>query len=279
MNMIDLASMDPATRRRIALHDRPSTVAGVVSAVLVHLLVGAFALRAGADEGNVARSDSIQAGTQTRDEEIIEGALLRQGGGGVYDPRRMAHRRAPIRAEERASLQRGLNRKLAPTASEERPRRDPNALITERDILGQGNQDLAERLRQMAQAETETDPNAAPGPGAPDGSVHGTETDPTRAGTGAHAKIRSFLQRQLHLLATAPAAARRPFRLRIVISADGSCLAGGQIVQGSGDETVDSDLALQLAQLVENRTPIPELTDEEKTAIAGHSYIVRYVPE
>jgi hypothetical protein len=276
--MDELAPIDSLSRRRVALRDRPSAVVGIALALLVHLVVGLFALRAGAQEGNVVRA-AEQAQAQPQDEEIIEGALLRQGGGGMFDPRRIAHRQPPIRAEERASQQNGLAKNRNPTPAENRPRRDPNALITERDILGQGNQDLAERLQRMAQAEAETDPGTMPGPGSPDGSVHGTETDPNRAGHGAQAKIRSFLQRNLRLPATAPAAARRPFRLRIVISDDGSFVARGQILQGSGDETVDSDIALQLAQLVENHTPIPELTDEEKAAIAGRSYAVRYTPD
>jgi hypothetical protein len=67
--------------------------------------------------------------------------------------------------------------------------------------------------------------------------------------------------------------------LSIRISADGSSLARGQVVQGSGDETVDADISLQLAQLVENHTQIPELTDEERAAITGRSYTVRYTPD
>jgi hypothetical protein len=262
--------------RRHRARDAPSAVVGVLTAAAVHLLVALFALRAGADEGNVARR---QDEAHPPDEDIIEGALLRRGGGGEFDPRRLPHRQAPVRSEERATRQAGLSKNANPIRADAGARRDPNSLLTERDILGQGNQDLAERLQRLAQSESSTDPTAPPGPGAPDGSVHGTETDPRRAGSGAGAKIRSFLQRQLHLLATAPASAHRPFRLRIVISDDGGTIAGGQVVEGSSDETTDSDLSLQLAQLAENHTPIPELTDEEKTAIAGHSYSVRYVPE
>ena len=204
---------------------------------------------------------------------------MRQGGGGEYDPRRMIHRQPPIRAEQRAESANGLahSREHPPDGG---TTHDPNAVVTTRDVMGRGNQDLGAELQRLAEAESmNAIPTAPPGPGSPDGSVNGTETDPNRAGHGAQAKIRSFLQRQLHLLATAPAAAHRTFRLRIIIASDGNAIARGQIVQGSGDDTTDSDLALQLAQLAENQTAIPELTDEEKAAIAGHSYSVRYLPE
>jgi hypothetical protein len=249
---------------------------GVMLAIVVHMIVAAFGLRAGAAEGNISRSLAAQT-ENPHDEEILEGALLRQGGGGMYDPRTI-HRQAPVRAEERAVPQAGLSKNRNEAPSDAGPRRDPTALVTSRDILGTGNQDLAERLQRLAQTEAEADPNAPQGPGSPDGSVHGTETDPNRAGTGAHAKIRSFLEHELHLLSTAPATARRVFRLRIVISEDGTSIARGQVVEGSGDESTDSDLTLQLAQLAENHTTIPDLSDEEKTAIAHHSYVVRYNP-
>jgi hypothetical protein len=265
--------------RRRTLPDFPAAFAGLVLAVLVHMAVALFALRAGAAEGNVARE---QTGP-TQDEEIIEGALLRQGGGGEFDPRRMVHRQPPIRAEERARAeQAGLNRNADPNrvvADDAGVRRDPTALATDRDILGRGNQDLAERLNRLAQSETESAPGTMPGPGAPDGSINGSETDPNRAGHGAQAKLQSFLQRHLHLLATAPASAHHAFRLRVVLSSDGTSVASGSILEGSGDDTTDSDLQTQLSQLAETHATIPELTDEEKASLAGHSYRVRYNPD
>jgi hypothetical protein len=262
-------------RKQLVTRDKASAALGVAAAIVMHVLVAAITLRAGSAEGNVARPATTENPQESPEEQIIEGELLRQGGGGMYDPR--IHRQAPVRAEERNAGARGPNHD--PTARSE-PRRDPNALVTDRDILGRGNQDLAERrLQQLAEAEG-ADPNAPPGPGSPDGSVHGTETDPRRAGSGAGAKIQSFLRRQLHLLATAPPEARaRPFRLSIVISDDGTSIARGRVVQGSGDETVDSDLSLQIAELAANHTPIPELTDEEKLAIRNRTFGVRYQPD
>jgi hypothetical protein len=263
-------------RKRLVRGDRASAALGFVSAFAIHAIVVALSLRAGSAEGNVARpATSVENPQESPEETIIEGELLRQGGGGQWDPR--IHRQAPVRAEERNARDRGPNHNPNATGQ---PRRDPNALVTDRDILGRGNQDLAERrLQQLAEAEG-ADPNAPPGPGSPDGSVHGTETDPRRAGSGAGAKIQSFLRRELHLLATAPPEARaRPFRLRIVISEDGTFIARGRVVEGSGDETVDSDLNLQLAELAANRRPIPELTDEEKLAIRNRTFAVRYRPD
>jgi hypothetical protein len=263
-------------RKALATRDKASAALGVVAAIVMHALVAAVSLRAGTAEGNVARPANAQDPTQESPEEtIIEGELLRQGGGGQYDPR--IHRQAPVRAEERNAGVRGPNHD--PNANAQ-PRRDPNALVTDRDILGRGNQDLAERrLQQLAEAEG-SDPNAPPGPGSPDGSVYGTETNPNRAGSGAGAKIQSFLRRELHLLATAPPEARaRPFRLRIVISDDGTSIARGRVVEGSGDDTVDSDLNLQLAEIASNHTAIPELTDEEKLAIRNRTFSVRYRPD
>lgn len=263
-------------RKTLVMKDRASAAVGVSAAVVMHTVVLVLSLRAGSAEGNVALpANTPENPAEAPEETIIEGALLRQGGGGAYDPR--IHRQAPVRAEENNTRQRGPNHD--PNANGP-AQRDPNALITNRDILGRGNQDLAERrLQQLAENEG-ADPNAPPGPGAPDGSVYGTETNPNRAGSGAQAKIRSFLQRELHLLATAPPEARtRPFRLRIVISDDGMTIARGRVTQGSGDETVDSDMNLQLAELAANRRPIPELTDEEKLAIRGHTYGVVYRPD
>ncbi len=263
-------------RKALATKDRASTAVGVVAAIVMHAIVGALSLRAGTAEGNVARpANSTTDPTEGPEETIVEGELLRQGGGGQWDPR--IHRQAPVRAEENNTRQRGPNHD--PNANGP-AQRDPNALITNRDILGRGNQDLAERrLQQLAENEG-ADPNAPPGPGAPDGSVYGTETNPNRAGSGAGAKIQSFLRRELHLLATAPPEARsRPFRLRIVISDDGSTIARGRVTEGSGDETVDSDLNLQLAELAANHRAIPDLSDEEKLAIRNRTFAVRYRPD
>lgn len=266
--------MEESARKTLGTRDRASATVGVAAAIVMHAVVGAFVLRAGSAEGNVARRADPVREQQVQEEQIIEGELLRQGGGGQWDPR-VIHRVAPVREE-------------APQVHHPGPNHDPNAPPTQvlnaeetnRRIFGRGNQDLAER-RLLALAESEnSDPNAPPGPGAPDGSVNGTETNPNRAGSGAGAKIQSFLRRQLHLLATAPAEARaRPFRLRIVISADGAYIARGQVVEGSGDDTVDSDINLQLAQLTADQTAIPELTDEEKAAIHGRTFAVRYRPE
>ncbi|MBL8681705.1 MAG: hypothetical protein JNK05_21230 [Myxococcales bacterium] len=263
-------------RKRLARGDRASAALGVVSAIAIHVVVLALSLRAGTAEGNAARPAGRPDNPQEAPEEmIVEGELLRQGGGGRYDPR--IHREAPVRAEESNVRERGPNHD--PNANTAQ-RRDPNAAITDRDILGRGNQDLAERrLQQLAENEG-ADPNAPPGPGSPDGSVHGTETNPNRAGSGAGAKIQSFLRRELRFPSTAPAEARsRPFRLRIVISDDGATIARGRVVEGSGDETVDSDLNLQLAEIAANHRQIPELTDEEKLAIRGRTFGVRYRPE
>src|SRR4051812_42892762 len=89
----------PSARRRLALYDSASTVTGVVLAVVVHVGVGLFALRAGAHEGNIVRAQTEPV-TEPHDEEIIEGELLRQGGGGQYDPRQQIHREVPVRSEE-----------------------------------------------------------------------------------------------------------------------------------------------------------------------------------
>lgn len=272
-------SIEVEERRRRARTDPEGVVAGVLTAITVHALVLTMMGTAGGATGNIARPTDTRTAQQRQDEEIIEGALLRLGGGGEVDPRNELHRVAPIRAEERTAPPQGTqpdpNRAQRPALP---PRRDPSALQSDRDVLGQGNQDLAERLRRLAANEATADPNAPVGAGSPDGSINGTEADPARAGTGAHAKIRSFLQRQLHLLATAGSAGRRQFRLRIVLSADGESLASGDVLEGSGDETVDSDLRAQLAHLAQEHTAIPELTEDERAAIAGHSYRVVYVP-
>lgn len=288
-------STEVASQQSRRPDDGPAIIAGIVVTLAIHLLplVLWFAvqlstcwwrpclcrwerLRPSALRCAVAHANN-EAQPQ-HEEEIIEGALLRLGGGGVFDPRTI-HRRAPVRSEERAQDFAGRNPSQDSTPRDAGTRRDPSALLTERDVRGEGNQDLAERIRRMAESEQASDPSAPPGPGAPEGSVNGTETDPTRAGTGAWAKVRSFLQNQLHLLATAPSTARRTFRLRVVISDDGASIARGQIVQGSGDETTDADLLVQLQQLAENHTPIPELTDEERIAIRGQSRLVRYDPD
>lgn len=270
---------DDPERKKLISRDPRGVGLGVVLAAAAHGMVGAFAMRAGADEGNVARAtqDALQ---QVHEEEIIEGALLRQGGGGEFDPRTI-HRQAPVRTEERAREAEGIGQRRddagAPPPRDDRPvRRDPNSLLTERDHQGHGNQDLAE-LARLEQAQSAAAAGAPPGPGDPNGSVNGSETDPARAGHGAQAKIKSFLERRLALLSTTGAGGQaRRFRLRITISGDGSFIAAGVVTQGSGDETVDSDLSLQLAQLAESRAEIPELTDEEKLAIAGRVYAVRY---
>ncbi len=266
--------MDEFARKRLGTRDGASATCGVVAAIVMHAVVGSFVLRAGTAEGNVARRADPVREQQVQEEQIIEGELLRQGGGGRWDPR-VVHRVAPIREEAPQVQHRGPNHN--PNADQAPVL---NAEETNRRIFGRGNQDLAER-RLLALAESESsDPNAPAGPGAPDGSVNGTETDPNRAGHGAGAKIQSFLRRQLHLLATAPAEARsRPFRLRIVISTDGASVARGQVVEGSGDGLVDGDINLQLAELAANHTEIPELTDEEKAAIHGRTFAVRYRPD
>ncbi|MDP3275319.1 MAG: hypothetical protein Q8Q09_09010 [Deltaproteobacteria bacterium] len=262
-------------RRKLATRDRASNILGLVAAVATHAIVATVSLRAGSAEGNVARSTQTLTEREAPEETIIEGELLRQGGGGVYDPR--IHREAPVREEAQHVARRGPNTNNTPTPTEPAV---PNAEETNRRIFGRGNQDLAERRLAMLAASEGSNPNAPVGPGSPDGSVNGTETDPRRAGTGAGAKIQSFLRRQLHLLATATAEVRsRPFRLRIVISDDGGSIARGRVVDGSGDETVDSDLNLQLAEISANHLPIPELTDEEKVAIRGRTFAVRYRPD
>jgi hypothetical protein len=273
---LDPGLLESAARHRAATRDAPSAVGGFVLAVVVHLGVAAFALRAGAHEGNIARATD-QAQQHPPEEDIIEGALLRQGGGGEnFDPRTI-HRQPPIRSEVAAAPTGGLAKNQNPTPPPNpNARRDPNALITGRDILGTGNQDLAEQLRNMAANESAA--GTQPGPGDPDGSVNGTETDPARAGHGAQAKIRSFLERNIHLPANAPESARHTFVLGISISDDGSYIARAEVRDGSGDSFVDGDINGQLTQLVQERTPIPDLSDEEKAAIAGHSYRVRYEP-
>jgi hypothetical protein len=264
----DPGLLEAAARRRAAMRDAPSAFVGVSTAIVVHLVVIAFALRAGAHEGNIARATD-QARQQPPEEEIIEGALLRQGGGGEFDPRTI-HRQPPIRSEVHAAAAGGLAKNQNPTPVDPNVRHDPNALITQRDILGHGNQDLAEQLQRLAQSETETTPGTQPGPGSPDGSVNGTETDPSRAGHGATAKIASFIERQVQILS------QRTFVIAVTVSEDGTRIARASIRTGSGDDTVDSDLTVQLQRLVENQEPIPDLSDEEKAAIAGHSYRLPY---
>jgi len=270
---VEPGPFDSAARNRAATRDAPSAVAGISTAILVHLVVIAFAFRAGAHEGNIAHATD-QARDQPPEEDIIEGALLRQGGGGEFDPRTI-HRQPPVRAEVHAVAPGGLAKNQNQTPVDPNVRRDPDALITQRDILGHGNQDLAERLAHLAAAESDSPPGTMPGPGSPDGSVNGTETDPNRAGHGAQAKIRSFLERNIQLLANAQG---RTFVLSITISADGSSIESGRIQHGSGDDTIDGDLTVQLGRLTESHEPIPDLSDEERTSIGGHRYRVNYQP-
>ena len=274
---LDPGLLEDAARHRAATRDAPSAFGGVFLAILVHLGVAGFALRAGAKEGNLARAME-QAQAHPPEEDIIEGALLRQGGGGEFDPRTI-HRQPPVRSEVAAAPSGGLakNQNPNPPPVDPNARRDPNALITGRDIMGHGNQDLAEQLRNMAANEASSE-GTQPGPGSPDGSVNGTETDPARAGHGAQAKIRSFLERNIHLPANAPESARHTCVLSITISDDGSSIARAEVRDGSGDSFVDGDINGQLTQLVQDHSPIAELTDEEKAAIAGHAYRVRYEP-
>ncbi len=268
---MDAGLLGSAARHRAASRDVPSAVAGVFIAIVVHLLVLASALRAGAHEGNIARAVDL-ARTQPPEEDIIEGALLRQGGGGQYDPRTI-HRAPPIRSEVHAAATSGLARNPNPTPVDSTVRHDPNAQITQRDILGHGNQDLAERLQRLAENEAQdAPPGTMPGPGSPDGSVNGTETDPNRAGHGAGAKIRSFFEREIQVLS------RRTFMFSITISADGSTIAEARLAQGSGDDTVDSDIRAQLERIATGGTPIPDLTDEERNSIAGRRYRIPYRP-
>jgi hypothetical protein len=66
--------------------------------------------------------------------------------------------------------------------------------------------------------------------------------------------------------------------LDITISADGSSIESGRIQHGSGDDTIDGDLTVQLGRLTESHEAIPDLSDEERTSIAGHRYRVNYQP-
>lgn len=272
-------SIPPSTLRRggveTGTNDRGGVATGVFLAMLVHATVAGAALRLGHDEGNVARTPPPR-----RDELVVSTQLLRRGGGS-FDPRRVIHREAPVRAERAAPA--AITPVRDPTAVALRPdagAQDYMAAITRRTVRGRGNQDLAEtmdRIAQMAAAEQAADPTAS-GPGAATGSTVGTTTDPNQASRGAIAKLQEFLQRNIHRTQTLTGSDRRRVRFRLRISGSGT-IVGAELSQPSGNESLDNDYVAQAQRLVAQHAEIPGLSPEELAQLADRNINVNVEPE
>jgi hypothetical protein len=253
--------------------DRAGMAVGVFLAVLVHATVAAASFRLGHREGNVARAQ-----TAPRDEMVVSTQLLRRGGG-LFDPRTVIHREAPVRAE-RAAPQ-AITPSRDPTVVALRPDAGAEnymAAITNRRVQGRGNQDLAEfnnRIAQMAAAES-ADPTAS-GPGDPTGSEVGTTTDPNQASRGAVAKLQEFLLRNIHRTQTLSDSDRRRVRFRLRIGADG-VITTAELAQPSGNESLDNDYVAQAQRLVTQNAQIPNLTPEELAQLANRTVNVLVEP-
>ncbi|MFO0625712.1 MAG: hypothetical protein U0325_08865 [Polyangiales bacterium] len=263
------APLDPEPPRRTGVdhgtNDRGGVVTGIFLAVLVHATVAGAALRLGHDEGNVARPQ-----TAPREELVVSTPLLRRGGG-LFDPRRVIHREAPVRAERPAPN--AITPTRDPTAvalRQDAGAQDYMAAITNRRVQGRGNQDLAEamnRIAQMAAAEQAADPTAS-GPGDPNGSTVGTTTDPNQASHGVVAKLQDFFQRNIHRAATVSGSERLRVRFRVRVGGDGTLLSA-EVSRGTGNATADADFASQAQALVAQHAQIPNLTPEELTYVSG----------
>lgn len=255
--------------------DRGGMVVGAFLAVLVHATVAGAALRLGHEEGNIARAPT------TRREELVVSTQLLRRGGGSFDPRRVIHREAPVRAERPAPQ--AITPTRDPTAvalRNDAGAQDYMAAITNRRVQGRGNQDLAEtmnRIAQMAAAEQAADPTAS-GPGDPNGSNVGTTTDPNQASRGAIAKLQEFLLRNIHRTQTLADSDRRRVRFRLRIGADGTVISA-ELTQPSGNESLDNDYVAQAQRLVTQRTQIPNLSPEELSQLADRNVNVVVEPE
>lgn len=273
------APLGPDPIRRVGVdhgtNDRGGVVMGFFLAVLVHATVAGAALRLGHDEGNVARPQAAP-----RDELVVSTQLLRRGGGS-FDPRRVLHREAPVRAERPAPN--AITPTRDPTAvalRQDAGAQDYMAAITNRRVQGRGNQDLAEamnRIAQMAAAEQAADPTAS-GPGDPNGSVVGTTTDPNQASRGAIAKLQEFLQRNIHRTQTLSGSDRRRVRFRLRIAANGT-VESAELVQPSGNESLDNDYISQAQRLVAQHAEIPNLTPEELSQLADRNININVEPD
>lgn len=256
-------------------NDRGGVVTGFFLAVFVHATVAGAALRLGHDEGNVARAPQ-----RPRDELVVSTQLLRRGGGS-FDPRRVIHREAPVRAERPAPQ--AITPTRDPTAVALRPdagAQDYMAAITRRQVQGRGNQDLAEamdRIARMAAAEQAADPTAS-GPGGPAGSEVGTTTDPNQASHGAIAKLQEFLMRNIHRTQTLSGSQRRRVRFRLRVNGSGAVVSA-ELAQPSGNESLDNDYVAQAQRLVAQNAAIPGLTPEELSQLADRTINVVIEPE
>lgn len=254
--------------------DPGGMVVGGLLALLVHATVGGAALRLGHEEGNITR-----APTAPRDELVVNTQLLRRGGG-AFDPRRVIHRDAPVRAERVAPQ--AITPTRDPTAvalNRDAGAQDYMAAITNRRVQGRGNQDLAEtmnRIAQMAAAEQAADPTAS-GPGDPNGSNVGTTTDPSQASRGVVAKLQEFLLRNIHRTQTLADSDRRRVRFRLRIGADGT-VTSAELTQPSGNESLDNDYVAQAQRLVTQRAQIPNLSPEELAQVADRNVNVVVEP-
>lgn len=242
--------------------------AGFFVTVLMHTVVVGAAVRLGSNEGNVAaaaRRPPVQS-------VPIETQLLKRGGGD-FDPRRVLRRQAPVLAE-RAAPQLAVVRDptrvvLAPDAGAQ----DYMRAITGRNRAGRDNPDLAERLRAMAAQEQATDPTAPPGPGSPTGSDQGTSTDPNAARDGAASRVTSFLNARIRQSSALAAGERRPvFRIRIN---DQGQIVSAELVQRSGNESLDADVLGQAQSLVESHAQVPGLSPEELAVASSNTFTVR----
>lgn len=262
-------SRDEGTR------DRGGMAVGIFLAVVVHATVAGASLRLGRNEGNV----SARANAPPRDELVVSTQLLRRGGG-MFDPRRVIHRDAPVRAERPAPQ--AITPTRDPTRVALRPDAgadDYMAAITNRRVQGRGNPDLAEtmdRIAQIAAAENAADPTAN-GPGDPNGSSVGTTTDPRLASRGAIAKLQEFLLRNIHRTQTLADSDRRVIRFRIVLGADGT-VQGAELTQPSGNESLDNDYIAQAQGLVSRHAQIPDLSPEELAQLGGRTVNVTVEP-
>lgn len=256
--------------------DRGGMAVGIFLAVVVHATVAGASLRLGRDEGNV----SARANAPPRDELVVSTQLLRRGGG-MFDPRRVIHRDAPVRAERPAPQ--AITPTRDPTQVALRPdagAQDYMAAITNRRVQGRGNQDLAEtmnRIAQMAAAEQAADPTAS-GPGDPNGSNVGTTTDPSQASRGAVAKLQEFLLRNIHRTQTLADSDRRRVRFRIRLGPDGT-VQSAELAQPSGNESLDNDYVAQAQRLVTQHAQIEGLSPEELAQLADRTVNVVVEPQ
>lgn len=251
--------------------DGSGVAAGIFLATTIHAMVVGAAVRLGGNEGNVAR-----ANTQTPQENrVIETQLLHRGGGEM-DPRHIIHREAPVLQEREAP-----RTVTPPDPTQVHLSRDAGAdeymgAITGRRVAARGNQDLAERIRQMAAAEQPSTDPTAQGPGDPNGSNVGTTNDPNQASSGAVAKIQEFLQTRVHATQglCGLVGEHSVMTVRVRVAEDGT-ISTVQMGSSSGNETLDADLLGQAQGLAENHTAIPNLTPEETTFLSSHRLNVR----